>query len=79
MKSESFQYFIGAYMYNVYIDTEREEEEILRTTTQFSITLLDLVSEVAIDLYGLWWSVMKTRRTRINNACSFLIHDYHKA
>ena len=37
----------------MYVGTEKEEEEILRTRRQFSITLLDLVSEVAIDLCGL--------------------------
>lgn len=37
----------------MYIGTEKEEEEeILRTRRQISITLLGLVSEVAIDLWG---------------------------
>jgi hypothetical protein len=40
-------------MYNVYGHREREEEEILRSRIQFSITLLHLVSEVAPDLNGL--------------------------
>ena len=40
----------------MYIGKEKEEEgeeETLRTRREFSITLLDLVSNVAIDLYGL--------------------------